>query len=170
MSFSWDAIQISLERVFSEATGTPFTWEESLRRMPRAPIGVLSLGNSMTVGRDSHRYTFRDSDTTLDIHGYRELTIGVQIRARLSKTAPSSRILAEKARLALANPMYRDELRSAGLVFIETHPLLNLDFSRSVRKELRSAFDVVFRIALHEQAIAPNTGYFDAIEVSENFL
>ena len=167
MSFSWDGMQIALERVFGESTGIPFTWEESLKRMPRAPIGVLSLGNSQTIGRDGHRYTFRDSDVTLDVYGYRELTVNVQIRARLAKTAPSSRILAEKARLSLANPMYRDELRTAGLVFVETHPLLNLDFSRSVRKELRSSFDVVFRLMLYEQTLSNETGYFDSIAVSE---
>src|SRR5690606_30904682 len=128
MTFAWVGMQIALERVFSEATGIPFAWDDSLRRLPRAPIGVLSLGNSQTVGRDGHRYTFRDSDISLELYGYRELTINIQIRARLAKGAPSSRMLAEKARLALANPMYRDELRSAGLVFVETHPLLNLDF------------------------------------------
>jgi len=167
MSYSWDAMQRALEHVFSDATGIPFTWDESLRRIPRAPIGVLSLGQSMTVGRDSHRYTFRDSDISLDVYGYRELTINVQIRARLAKTAPSSRIIAEKARLALANPMCRDELRNAGLVFVETHPLLTLDFSRTVRKELRSSFDVVFRIALHEQQKANHIGYFKSAAVSE---
>lgn len=170
MNFSWDSMQIALERVFSEATGIPFTWDESLKRIPRAPIGVLSLGNSQTVGRDGHRYTFRDSDVTLEVYGYRELTINIQLRARLSKSAPSSRVLAEKARLALANPIYRDELRTAGLVFVETHPLLNLNFSRSVRKELRSSFDVVFRLMLHEQKSSFETGYFDSIAVSENFL
>src|SRR5262249_45728553 len=115
------------------------------------------------------RYTFRDSDVSLDIYGYRELTINIQIRARLSKLAPSSRMLAEKARLALANPMFRDELRSVGLVFVETHPLVNLDFSRSVRKELRSAFDVVFRLVLHEQLTNHAMDYFESAVVSENY-
>jgi len=170
MSFAWNGMQIALERVFSEATGIPFTWDESLRRIPRAPIGVLSLGQSMTVGRDGHRYTFRDSDITIDMYGYRELTINVQIRARLAKSAPSSRSLAETARLSLANPMYRDELRTAGLVFIETHPLVNLDFSRTNRKELRSAFDVVFRFIVQEQQVWKGGGYFDQIETSENCL
>lgn len=163
-------MQIALERVFCEATGIPFTWDESLRHIPRAPVGVLSLGSSRTVGRDGHRYTFRDSDISLDIYGYRELSISVQIRARLAKTAPSSRMLAEKARLALANPMCRDELRSAGLVFVETHPLLNLDFSRSVRKELRSTFDVVFRLVVHEQHSAHETGFFNSIVLNEHML
>ncbi len=170
MSFAWSSLQTALERVFSEATGIPFAWEDSIRRIPRAPLGVLSLGQSMTVGRDSHRYTFRDSDISLEMYGYRELTVNVQIRARLAKSAPSSRALAEKARLALANPVYRDELRSAGLVFVETHPLLNLDFSRTNRKELRSTFDVVFRLVVHEQAPANRIGFFDSIAVSENFL
>ncbi len=168
MSHSWDAMQTALEHVFSEATGISFMWDESLRRIPRAPIGVLSLGQSMTVGRDGHRYTFRDSNISLDMYGYRELTINVQICARLAKSAPSSRIFAEKARLALANPTHRDELRSVGLVFVEAYPLLNLDFSHT-RKELRSTFDVVFRIVLHEQS-ATNIGYFDNISLSEHCL
>ncbi len=170
MSFSWDLMQSSLESVFHKATGIPFTWDESLRHIPRAPTGILSLGVSRTVGRDEHRYTFRDSDVTLDMHGHRELTINVQIRARLAKSAPSSRMLAEKARFALANPIFRGELRSAGLVFVETHPILNLDFSHSARKELRTSFDVVFRLMMHEQQMANHVGYFESVAVSEKFL
>jgi hypothetical protein len=170
MTFAWSSMQTALERVFSEATDIPFAWEDSIRRLPRAPIGVLSLGQSMTVGRDGHHYTFRDSDITLDMYGHRELTINIQIRARLAKNAPSSRVLAEKARLALANPMYRDELRAVGLVFVETHPLLNLDFSRTRRKELRSTFDVVFRLVVQEQQTWKGGGYFDHVETSENII
>jgi hypothetical protein len=92
----------------------------------------------------------------------------VQIRARLAKSAPSSRSLAEKARLALANPMHRDELRSFGLVFVETHPLISIDFSRSIRKELRSSFDVVFRLMVHEQQMANHIGYFESVAISES--
>lgn len=168
MTFNWSSMQTTLEKVFKDSTGIPFTWDDSGKRIPRAPIGVLSLGQSMAVGRDGHRYTFRDSDISLDIYGYRELTVSVQIRARLAKSAPSSRVLAEKARLSLANPFYRDQLRAVGLVFVETHPLLNLDFSRSVRKELRSAFDVVFRLVLNESITASNTNYFDQVALSEN--
>lgn len=170
MSFPWSTMQTALERVFSEATGISFAWDDTLKRLPRAPIGVLSLGDSRVVGRDGHRYTFRDSDISLDVYGYRELTINVQIRARLAKNAPSSRMLAERARLALANPVYRDELRSAGLVFVETHPLLNLDFARTNRKELRSTFDIVFRLVLHEHRSAHDHEFFDSVAVSENFL
>ena len=78
-------MQTLLERVFSDATGIAFAWEDWIRRLPRAPIGVLSLGQSMTVGRDGHRYTFRDSDISVAMYGYRELTVNVQIRARLAK-------------------------------------------------------------------------------------
>lgn len=166
MNFSWDPIQSCLQNVFGKSTGIPFTWEDSLRMLPRAPLGVLSLGQSMVVGRDGYRYRFRDSDISLDLYGHRELTINIQIRARLAKSTPSSRALAEKARLSLANPLYRDQLRSAGLVFVETHPLLNLDFSRN-RKELRSTFDVVFRLVLNESMPA-SINYFEEIAISEN--
>lgn len=165
----WHLIEETLANVFSEATKIPFAWDESIKRIPRAPVGILALGQSMTIGRDGHKYTFRDSDVSLDIFGYRELTINVQIRARLAKIAPSSRILAEKARLSLANPIYRDQLKKAGLVVVETHPLINIDFSRSVRKELRSSFDVVFRTIAHEQVINQSVDYFTTVAVSENF-
>ena len=66
--------------------------------------------------------------------------------------------------------MYRDDFRSVGLVFVETHPLLNLDFSRTNRKELHLTFDVVFRFVLHEQKSDHKTGFFESIAVSENFL
>lgn len=85
MNFDWNFMQNTLEDVFSKSTGIPFTWDESLRRLPRALVGVLSLGSSSPVGRDGHRYTFRDSDISLDLYGYRELTINIQIRARLAK-------------------------------------------------------------------------------------
>lgn len=166
---AWRLIEQTLEQAFSDAVKIPFTWDESIKRMPRAPVGILSLGNSMTVGRDGHRYTFRDSDVSLDVYGYRELTINIQIRARLAKSAPSSRMLAECARLSLANPIYRDQLKKVGLVFVETHPLVNIDFSRSVRKELRSSFDVVFRLVMHEELTNHSMGYFDSVIVSENF-
>jgi hypothetical protein len=165
---AWHDMEKALEKVFGDAVKIPFTWDESIKRIPRAPVGVLSLGQSMTVGRDGHRYTFRDSDVSLDVFGYRELTINVQIRARLAKSAPSSRILAEKARLSLANPTYRQQLKEAGLVFVETHPLVNIDFSRSVRKELRSSFDVVFRTIAHEHLSKVAMDYFDQVIVSEN--
>ncbi len=166
---AWHLIEETLAKVFSDAIKIPFAWDDSIKRMPRAPMGILALGQSMTIGRDGHKYTFRDSDVSLDIFGYRELTINVQIRARLAKIAPSSRILAEKARLCLANPTYRDQLKKAGLVLVETHPLINIDFSRSVRKELRSSFDVVFRTIAHEQVNHQNMGYFNTVVISENY-
>lgn len=163
---NWPAIEQTLAQVFSDATGIVFSWEDSIKRMPRAPMGLLSLGQSMTIGRDGYKYTFRDSDVSLDIYGYRELTINIQIRARLAKSSPSSRVLAEKARLALANPTYRHKLKEIGLVVVETHPLINIDFSRSVRKELRSSFDVVFRLVAHEEINNVPMDYFDKVEMS----
>lgn len=170
MSFDWSKMQASLVDVFAQATGIPFVWDDAIRNLPRPPIGVLSLGQSMTVGRDAHRYEFRDSNMSLDLYGHREVVINIQIRARQQKGAPSSRMLAEKARLMLANPCHRDELRKAGLVFVETNPLLTLDVSRTNRKELRSTFDVVFRLVMHEEIVANTTGYFESVIMSEKIL
>lgn len=167
---NWSELQTNLKSVFSKATHIPFQWDDEPRCMLPRPLGLLSLGQSITIGKDCSGYTFRDSDITLDIYGYRELTITVQVVSRQSHSELSARALIEKARLSLANPIYRDELRTVGLVFVETHPVADLNFSFQNRTEPRSAFDVVFRLLLHEQILSNNTGYFDSVAVSENLL
>lgn len=167
MSF-WPGLQITLEHVFESATGIPFVWDDEPTKVMQKPYGVLALGQSITVGRDYSRYTFRDSDTSIDIVGHRELTINVQIFSRQARGERSARALIEKARLCLANPMYRDELRSAGLVFVENHPVADLDFTFQNRVENRSAFDVVFRLVLQEEMLA-HVPYFESIDL-ENRL
>lgn len=164
----WPGLQITLEHVFESATGIPFVWDDEPVKVMKKPYGVLALGQSITVGRDSSRYTFRDSDTSIDIVGHRELTINVQIFSRQARGEYSARALIERARLCLANPVYRDELRSAGLVFVENHPIADLDFTFQNRAENRSAFDVVFRLVLQEQVLA-NIPYFESIDL-ENRL
>jgi hypothetical protein len=142
----WPGLQITLEHVFESATGIPFVWNDEPIKVMKKPYGVLALGQSITLGRDSSRYTFSHSDTTIDLVGYRELTINVQVFSRQSGGDVSARALIEKARLCLANPVFQN------------------------RKENRSAFDVVFRLVLNEQLSTDSTGYFDTIAVSENFL
>jgi len=164
----WPGLQITLEHVFKSATGLPFVWSDEPVKIMQKPYGVLSLGQSVSVGRDSSRYTFHDSDSVLDMVGHRELTITVQVFSRQARGEHSARALIEKARLSLANPVYRDELRSAGLVFVENHPVTNLDFTFQNRAENRATFDVVFRLILQEK-ITANQAYFDAIEL-ENRL
>jgi hypothetical protein len=167
---SWSHIQSALENVFVSATGLPFVWEDEPRKLLPRPFGILALGQSSTVGRDHSSYTFHDSDISLELHGYRELTISVQIISRQARGEQSSRALIERARLALANPVYRDELRSAGLVFVENHPVLDISTSFDQRKEARAAFDVVFRLMVKEHHAWPQGGFFESVEVSENLL
>jgi hypothetical protein len=161
-------LQITLEYVFKSATGIPFAWEDEPRKMLQRPFGILALGQCITIGRDMGRYTFRDGGGSCELIGHRELTINVQIFSRQAGGERASRFLIEKARLCLANPVYRDELRSAGLVFVENHPVTDLNFSFQNRAENRASFDVVFRLILQEK-IPTNTAYFDAIEL-ENRL
>ena len=154
MSF-WPSLQIALEHVFESATGIPFVWDDEPAKVMPKPYGVLALGQSITIGRDFSRYSFRDSCSSLETLGHRELTINVQVFSRQPRGDGSARSLIEMARLSLANPVYRDELRSAGLVFVENHPVVNLDFTFQNRKENRCAFDVVFRLVLQESTKAP---------------
>ena len=93
----------------------------------------------------------------------------MQIFSRQARGDNSARALIEKARLSLANPVYRDELRSAGLVFVETHPVANLNFTFQNRAENRCTFDVVFRLILQEQIATRNIDFFDSVAISENF-
>lgn len=167
---NWQAIQTKLEKVFSLSTNIKFIWDDEPRAMLQKPFGLLSLGQSITIGRDSSSYTFRDSDISLDIYGHRELTINIQIFSRQAKGEHSSRALIEKARLMLANPIYSAELREVGLVFVETHPVIDLDFSFQNRKESRAAFDVVFRLMLIESQSFNSVGYFDKVELNESIL
>jgi hypothetical protein len=167
MSF-WPNLQITLEHVFRSGTGIPFVWEDEPRKMMQKPFGILSLGQCLSVGRDRGFYQLEDGCTNYELIGHRELTISCQIFSRQSRGENSSRALIEKARLSMANPLYRDKLRSAGLVFVENQPASSLNFSFQNRAENRSSFDVVFRIVMKEQ-VATNTAYFDAIEL-ENRL
>jgi hypothetical protein len=163
----WSKLQATLVYVFNQATRLPFIWDENPRGLLPKPFGVLSLGQSITLGRDSYSYTFRDSDISLDLYGHRELSITVQIYSRQSNGALSARSLIEKARLALANPDLREELRKVGLIFVENHPVIDLNFSFDQRHESRAAFDVVFRVLLHEQHLTKQPGYFEHIELRE---
>jgi hypothetical protein len=164
----WPGLQITLEHVFKSATGIPFVWNDEPRKMMRKPFGILSLGQCITVGRDAGFYQFRDGGDSCELVGHREVTINVQVFSRQARGESSARVLIEKARLNLANPVYRDELRSAGLVFVENHPVTSLDFTFQNRAENRATFDVVFRLVLQEK-IPTNTSYFNAIEL-ENHL
>lgn len=162
---NWQLIQTVLERVFSEAIQIPFVWDDEPRSMIPRPCGLLSLGQSITIGRDAGGYTFSNSDITLDIYGHREVTVTVQVFSRQARGEKSSRALIEKARLSLANPIYRDELRSVGLVFVENHPIADLNEIFQNRKESRAAFDVVFRVLLHESQPLKQLAHFDAVEL-----
>jgi hypothetical protein len=59
----WPGLQITLEHVFESATGIPFVWNDEPIKVMKKPYGVLALGQSITLGRDSSRYTFSHSDT-----------------------------------------------------------------------------------------------------------
>jgi hypothetical protein len=159
----WPGLQITLEHVFESATSIPFVWNDEPRKMMRKPFGTLSLGQSITVGRDTDYY-FRDGGGSCELVGHREITINVQVFSRQARGESSARVLIEKARLSIANPVYRDELRSAGLVFVENHPVTSLDFTFQNRAENRATFDVVFRLILQEK-ITTNQAHFDAIEL-----
>ncbi|MCA9506840.1 MAG: hypothetical protein KC505_00280 [Myxococcales bacterium] len=164
----WPGLQITLEHVFRSAVGIPFVWDDEPRKMMRKPFGILSLGQCISVGRDAGYYRFRDGGANIDLVGHRELTINVQVFSRHAHGESSARFLIEKARLSFANPVYRDELRSAGLIFVENHPVTSLNFSFQNRAENRAAFDVVFRLIMQESAPI-NTAYFDSLEL-ENRL
>lgn len=159
-------IQKVLKDVFESSINIKFVWNNEPRSLLAKPFGILSLGNSAAVGRDNYSYDFEDK--TLQVYGYREVTINVQIFSRQAKGQKSSRELIEKARLCLANPICKENLRKAGLVFLENHSVVDLDFSYDQRHENRSSFDVVFSMCLHEIQSHKDITYFDEIKVSEN--
>lgn len=141
---NWNKIQVALKSFFEQGTGIPFLWANESQRLLAKPMGILSLENSTMMGRDMSGYTFHDSGVTLDIEGQRELTVNVQVFSRRSDLAHSARSYLEMARFALKAPVFKSILDAAGLIFVESHPINDLDFTFSNRKESRASLDLVF--------------------------
>ena len=161
----WINAKRALQNVFESSTSIKFVWSDEARTLIRKPFGILSLGNSVCIGRDDSFYDFKEN--SLEIYGIREVTINVQIFSRQTNHS-SSRELIEKARLMISNPIYKDILRKSGLVFLHNNSVVDLNFSYDQRHENRSSFDVVFSMCLHESQTIKDINYFDEVSTSEN--
>ncbi len=165
---NWTKIQNALVMCFSHGTGgLCFIWENEPREMLQKPFGVLRLGQSAMLGRDQMAYTFRDSDMCATIFGTRELTVTCQVWSRSQLPTENARFYLEIARSSLAKPTQKKLLKSAGLVFVQTHPITNIDVAFDSRQESRSAFDVVFRITDFEENVDAGCGYFNHVQILE---
>lgn len=90
-----DVIQDSLEKAFSDAMNIPFVWEDEPRTCLQKLYGVLSFGQSITIGKDYSRYVFNNIDVTLNTYGHREITVTVQAFSRKAKGEHSSYKIAQ---------------------------------------------------------------------------
>ena len=164
---NWNQIQIALKLFFEQGTGIPFLWSNESQRLLSKPMGIMSLENSTVLGQDMSSYTFRDSAVTLDISGQRELTVNVQVLSRHSDLAQSARAYLEQARLAFKNPACQKILDSAGLVFVESHPINDLDFTFSNRKESRASVDLIFRTLIQYSKAVKDMQPIDKVQLQE---
>ena len=164
---NWNKIQVALKSFFEQGTGLPFLWANESQRLLAKPLGLLSLDNSTVIGQDMSGYTFRDSNVTLDISGQRLLTVNVQVLSRHSDLAQSARAYLEQARLALKHPAYQKILEAAGLVFVESHPINDLGFTFSNRKEFRASVDLVFRTRVNYSKAIQDMQPIDKVQLQE---
>src|SRR5262245_47457245 len=102
----WAEMQRALKQCFHESTGIHFIWEhESLAMLPK-PFGALKIAQSQSIGRDQVAYTFRDSSVTVNVCGFRELTITCQVYTNSQKPGARARDILEAARLMLVHPIH----------------------------------------------------------------
>ena len=148
-------LQIVFKRFFETSARIPFLWENQPSKLLQKPYGVLRLGPSRSLGRDQ---VFYDS-----VAGERELMLNCQIFSRSNIPPQCARSVLERIRLMLALSEERRSLREAGLIFVESTPIVDLDFTCEGRSESRASFDTVWR--QQEVMEIPEPGYFNHVSV-----
>lgn len=161
----WPGIHHALKSCFEQSTGLPFVWENEAHEFLQAPYGVLNIGQSSAPWRDDVYTVFEDVEPITYLIGARDITLTVQVFSRSHLPHENARHYLEKARTALRKPATAKLLKGAGLILLETHPLVELDFSFDQRKESRAAFEVVFRTQEIERDVPSSDGFFDHVDL-----
>lgn len=160
-------VQRAVRQCFETSTGLPFVWENAAQDALLKPYGVLSFGPSAAPDRDNVYQVNSDDNVTFVIVGAREFTIGVQVCSRSHEPGENARSFLERARTLLRSQHQRDLLSAAGLVWFESHPIVDLDFVFQERHESRAAFDVVFRALEVEYDPTCAPGYFTYVDLHD---
>lgn len=162
----WVKIHNTLKDCFENGTGLPFIWENEATEFLQKPYGVLNIAQSSAPWRDDV-YVVNDEDEYVTyLVGARDINVNIQVFSRSHLPTENARHYLEKARTALRKPKVESKLKSSGLTLLETHPLVELDFSFDQRKESRAAFDVVFRLQELECDVPEADGFFDHVELT----
>jgi hypothetical protein len=127
---------------------------------------VLNVAQSSAPWRDDVYVVNDEGDYVTYLVGARDINVNVQVFSRSHLPTENARNFLEKARTALRKPKFESQLKGAGLALLETHPIVELDFSFDQRRESRAAFDVVFRSQEVERDVPESDGFFDRVELA----
>jgi hypothetical protein len=175
---SFIELQTALQKHFSETTKIPFVWADNDYKILPKPFGILQLGVSTTFGRDFYNTIYHESNVEVNVKGIREITINAQIFSQSNQIGKRARDYLELARLQLSHPVNREFIKEAGLIYIESHPLNDIELSYLERKETRASIDMVFLITvetqsqydldqIHNQSYLSSLSYFEKVEVTD---
>jgi hypothetical protein len=91
----------------------------------------------------------------------------VQVFSRRSDLLHSARSYLEMVRFALKDPVFKKILDAAGLIFVESHPINDLDFTFSNRKESRASVDLVFITRIQYSKPIKDMKSIDRVQLQE---
>ena len=161
----WAKIHHALKSCFEKGAGLPFIWENEASEFLPKPYGVLNIAQSSAPWRDDVYVVNDEGEYVTYLVGARDINVNIQVFSRSHLPTENARYYLEKARTAIRVPKVESLLKRAGLTLMETHLMVELDFSFDQRKESRAAFDVIFRIQEIERDIPETDGFFDHVDL-----
>ena len=161
----WTKIHSALKDCFEKGTGLAFIWENEATEFLPKPYGLLNIAQSSAPWRDDLYIINEAGDYVTYLVGARDINVNIQVFSRSHSPNENARYFLEKARTSLRKPTVEELLKGAGLTLLETHPLVELDFSFDQRKESRAAFDAVFRLQEIERDVPEAEAFSDHINL-----
>lgn len=161
----WTKIHDALKSCFEKNTGVSFIWENEATEFLEKPYGVLSIAQSSAPWRDDVYIINEDGDYVTYLVGARDINVNIQIFSRSHLPTESARYFLEMARTELRKPGMESFLKNAGLMLLETHPVVDLTFTFDNRKESRAAFDALFRFQEVERDKTGADAFFDHVHL-----
>lgn len=158
---AFDAIQAwAASAVQSLSPATPVIWSRQNAPRPPRPYVTLSLDTFLAIGQDSAVGPV-DDEGVRAIIGDREFTVQCGVYG-VTSIPGQAIVIAETLRMSLEGWAIRAALETAGVAFVETLSVQNLDALRDPQFEGRAQLDVRFRMAAESTEAA---GYITATEL-----
>lgn len=148
-----DGLRAWVLAAISDVVGDRVIFADQGEARPERPYADVDVGAIEQRGRDEWRGV--DADGLRDVTGPRAVRVTVQVYG------PDAMELAERARAALWRETVGDTLRSAGIVFYNAEPVLDITTEIETDLEPRAAFDALFGVASLQ---TENVGVIECVE------